>query len=55
MDAEVTAIDEKNREVEREESCTECEFMELGRVSKDTLGFPWGYTSDWGIGREIYG
>lgn len=51
MDAEVTAIDEKNGEEVREESCKACELMELGVVSKDTHGWL-GWSFDGGATKQ---
>ena len=43
MNTEVTAVvEEKEKEEKREASCTECVVVELGVVSKDTLGGYWG-------------
>ena len=50
MNAEVTAVVENDKSEERgEESCTECVFMELGQVSRDTKSFWVGYGSDSGL------
>lgn len=38
MNTEVTAIVEKKSEERTEESCTECVFVELGRVTEETKG-----------------
>lgn len=47
MNAEVSAVVEKNKGEEKgEESCTECVFMELGQVTRDTKSFWVGYGSD---------
>lgn len=39
VNTEVTAVVENESEEKREENCTECVFVELGEVSKDTQGF----------------
>ena len=52
VNTEVTAVVENKSEEKskREESCTECVFVELGRVTEETKGGPWG-VMDAGIGR----
>ena len=51
VNTEVTAVVENKIEEKGEESCTECVFVELGQVSEETKGAPWGF-SDGGIGRQ---
>ena len=51
VSTEVTAVVEKENEEKGEESCTECVFVELGQVTEETKGTPWG-TFDGGIGRQ---
>jgi hypothetical protein len=46
----VTAVVENKSEEKREESCTECVFVELGQVTEETKGGVWG-GSDGGMQR----
>lgn len=53
MNVEITAVVEKENEEKKEESCsTECEVVELGKVSKDTLGGWFGSSDDPGVSRR---
>lgn len=54
MNVEITAVVEKENEEKKEESCsTECEVVELGKVSKDTLGGFWGLAFDMGVNKRL--
>ena len=52
VNTEVTAVVENKSEEKREESCTECVFVELGQVSKDTQGGFWGFP-DGGVNKQL--
>jgi hypothetical protein len=55
VNAEVTAVVEKAEERKREEICAECVvIVELGEVSKDTLGDPFGGLHDPGWNRWFF-
>jgi hypothetical protein len=52
VNVEVTAVEEKENEEKKEESCTECEVVELGKVSRETKGGWYGSSDDSGVSRR---
>jgi hypothetical protein len=54
VNVEVTAVEEKENEEKKEESCTECEVVELGVVSTDTLGGYGAYFYDGGVNYRTF-